>query len=267
LSGRFMQAADTNAYTKTPLEENTLITAVVNEKLLETLSLGTPEEALGKRFWASLNSGYIEIIGVVANFDAGTLHKALKPVVITQAPDQYRQVGIKIEKGADIPKALTAIEKAWKSTYPDGFFEFTFLDEQIDAYYKADVRLYNLFKVFAGLAMLISCLGLWGLASFAAQQRTKEIGIRKVLGASVAGIATLLSKEFLKLVGLAFLVASPIAYFLAHKWLQDFAYRISISWLVFVLVGFVAGLIALLTVSFQAIKAAVANPVKSLRTE
>jgi putative ABC transport system permease protein len=267
LSGRFMQAADTNAYSKTPLEENTLITAVVNEKLLETLSLGTPEEALGKRFWASLNSGYIEIIGVVANFDAGTLHKALKPVVITQAPNQYRQVGIKIEKGADIPQALTAIEKAWKTTYPDGFFEFTFLDEQIDAYYKADVRLYNLFKVFAGLAMLISCLGLWGLASFAAQQRTKEIGIRKVLGASVAGIAALLSKEFLTLVGLAFLVASPIAYFLAHKWLQDFAYRISISWWVFVVVGFVVGLIALLTVSFQAVKAAVANPVKSLRTE
>lgn len=267
LSGRFMQAIDTTAYTKTPLEENALITAVVNEKLLETLSLGTPEEAIGKRFWASLNSGYIEIIGVVANFDAGTLHKALKPVFITQAPNQYRQVGIKIEKGADIPQALAAIEKAWKTTYPEGFFEFTFLDEQIDAYYKADVRLYNLFKVFAGLAMLISCLGLWGLASFAAQQRTKEIGIRKVLGASVAGIAALLSKDFLKLVGISFFIASPITYFLANKWLQDFAYRINISWWVFALVGLVTVLIALLTVSFQAIKAAVANPVKSLRTE
>jgi putative ABC transport system permease protein len=141
------------------------------------------------------------------------------------------------------------------------------LDAEIDAFYKAEIRLYSLFKIFAGLAMLISCLGLWGLASFAAQQRTKEIGIRKVLGASVAGIATLLSKDFLKLVIIAFAIASPITYYFMSNWLQDFAYRIPIGWWVFAVVGFVAVLIALLTVSFQAIRAAVANPVKSLRTE
>ncbi len=267
LSGRFIEAADLKAYPKTPLEENTLIKAVVNEKLLETLSLGTPEEAIGKQFWASLNSGYIEIIGVVANFDAGTLHKTLKPVFITQAPNQYRQVGIKIEKGAEMSQTLAAIEQAWKATYPEGFFEFTFLDEQIDTYYKAEVRLYSLFQVFAGLAMLISCLGLWGLTSFAAETRTKEIGIRKVLGASVLQITTLLSKDFLKLVLIAFIIASPIAYYFMDKWLADFAYRITISWWIFALAGVSATLIALLTVSWQSIKAAVANPVKSLRSE
>jgi putative ABC transport system permease protein len=267
LAGRFNQISDTTYFSKTLPETQRTTKVVVNEKLLETMTFGKPTEAIGKKFWAGMNGGNMEIVGVVADFSTGSLHEAMKPMFMAAIPKRFGQVGIKIEAGSDVPLTIAAIEKAWKTTYPEGIFNFKFLDAKIDAFYKAEIRLYNLFKVFAGLAMLISCLGLWGLASFAAQQRTKEIGIRKVLGASVAGIATLLSKDFLKLVLIAIVIASPIAWFLMHKWLQDFAYRISIGWWVFALVGFVAVLIALLTVSFQAVKAAVANPVKSLRTE
>jgi putative ABC transport system permease protein len=267
LSGRLNQVSDTTYTSNLLPSAQKVFKVVVNEKLLGTLSFGKPTEAIGKRFWAGMDGGNIEIVGVVADFSTGSLHEAMKPLLMTPVPEEFQQVGIKIEAGSDVPLVIAAIEKAWKKTYPEGVFDFKFLDEEIDAFYKAEIRLYNLFKVFAGLAMLISCLGLWGLASFAAQQRTKEIGIRKVLGASVAGIAALLSKDFLKLVIVAFVIASPIAWYLMHKWLQDFAYRISIGWWVFAVVGLLAVLIALLTVSFQAIKAAVANPVKSLRTE
>jgi putative ABC transport system permease protein len=146
-------------------------------------------------------------------------------------------------------------------------FEFNFLDEQIDALYKTEARLYSLFKIFSVLAMLISCLGLWGLITFAAQQRVKEIGIRKVLGASVVNIAAMLTKDFIVLVCIAIAIAAPLAYWGIHQWLQEFAFRISIGWIVFVVASIAAILITLITVGFQAIKAAVANPVKSLRTE
>ena len=138
---------------------------------------------------------------------------------------------------------------------------------RLDALYKTEARLYSLFRIFSVLAMLISCLGLWGLVTFAAQQRTKEIGIRKVLGASVVNIVSLLTRDFVLLVCIAIAVAAPLAYWGIHKWLQDFAFRIHIGWTVFIISGGAAILIALLTVGFQAIKAAVANPVKSLRTE
>ena len=267
LAGRLNQISDTTYTSNSLPSEKKVFKVVVNEKLLETLSFGTPTEAISKKFWAGMDGGNIEIVGVVADFSAGSLHEAMKPLLMTSIPQEYQQVGIKIEAGNGLPLVIASIEKAWKKTFPEGVFDVKFLDEEIDAFYKAEIRLFNLFKIFAGLAMLISCLGLWGLASFAAQQRTKEIGIRKVLGASVAGIAALLSKDFLTLVIVAFTIASPITYYFMSNWLQDFAYRIPIGWWVFAVVGLVAVLIALLTVSFQAIKAAVANPVKSLRTE
>ena len=147
------------------------------------------------------------------------------------------------------------------------FLNIIFLDQQLDALYKSEVRLFSLFKIFSVLAMLISCLGLWGLITFAAQQRVKEIGIRKVLGATVPNLVSLLTKDFLILVCIAILIAVPFAYWGISKWLEDFAFRINIGWTAFVIAGTVAILIALLTVSFQAIRAAVSNPVKSLRTE
>ena len=150
---------------------------------------------------------------------------------------------------------------------PNEPFEYSFLDEDFQKNYEAENRLSAIVGYFTVIAILISCLGLFGLATFSAEQRIKEIGVRKVLGASIAGIVTLLSKDFLKLIAISIIIASPIAWWVMSKWLQDFAYRTNISWTVFVITTLTALLIALITISFQAIKAAVANPVKSLRTE
>jgi putative ABC transport system permease protein len=172
-----------------------------------------------------------------------------------------------LQAGADVPALISAINTSYKKAYPSGIFEFNFLDQRLDDLYKTEARLFALFRIFSILAMLISCLGLWGLITFAAQQRVKEIGIRKVLGASVASIVSMLTKDFVVLVFIAIAIAAPLAYWGIHQWLQDFAFRIHIGWTVFVVAGIAAILITLITVGVQAIKAAVANPVKSLKTE
>lgn len=207
-----------------------------------------------------MNGFHPEIVGVVADFNASSLHEAVKPTLITQYMPWCEKVNIKIAGGSDVPAALAAIGASWGKTFPKGIFTYNFLDQKIDDFYKAEERLLSLFQIFAMLAMLISCLGLWGLATFAAQQRTKEIGIRKVLGASVQGIVASLSKDFLKLVGIAIFIATPLAYFGMKKWLQDFAFRIDIGWTVFCLAGIVAVGIAFLTVSFQSVKACWRTP-------
>ncbi len=267
LAGRFLEAADTNAAASAlPVEQQTL-KVVVNNKCVEELGFGSPDAALGKRFWMAHSKGRAQIIGVVADFNTTSLHEAIIPTIITQGHNMHQMAGIKIAAGSDLLTTIAAVKAAWEKAYPQGVFSYNFLDEQIDAFYKTEARLYSLFKIFAGLAMLISCLGLWGLATFSAQQRTKEIGIRKVLGATTAGIVGLLSKDFLSLVILSMVIASPLAYFGMNHWLQDFAYRIDIHWTVFALAGLAAVAVAFLTVSFQSIKAALANPVKSLRSE
>ncbi len=267
LAGRFPVASDTNAVSDALPIEQRFPKSVVNETLVKALGFASPEAALGQRFGIGMNGFQPEIVGVVADFNATSLHEAVKPTLITQYMPWCDKANIKIQGGSDVPEALAAIEASWKKTFPQGIFTYNFLDQKIDDFYKAEERLFSLFKIFAGLAMLISCLGLWGLATFAAQQRNKEIGIRKVLGASVQGIVALLSKDFLKLVGIAIFIATPLAYFGMKKWLQDFAFRIDIGWQVFAVAGAVAVGVAFLTVSFQSIKAALANPVKSLRSE
>jgi len=169
--------------------------------------------------------------------------------------------------GGKAGNALSFIQSVWQKNYPDRPFEYQFLDDHFAEVYRADTQVSSVVAVLAGLAIVISCLGLFGLASYSAERRIKEVGIRKVLGASVQNITTMLSKDFLKYVLIATLIAWPLAWFAVHKWLQDYAYRIPISWWIFVVAGAMACLIALVTISFQAIKAAMANPVKSLRTE
>lgn len=267
LAGRFLEAADTNlASNKLPGDQQ-ISTVVVNQKCVKEFGFASPEAALDQRFWFGMNTGHARIVGVVADFNVTSLHDAIKPALMTQFPQVYSLAGIKIAGKSNIPQTIAAVEKAWKSSFPNHIFDFKFLDEQIDAFYAAETRLYNLFSIFALLAIAISCLGLYGLASFAAQQRTKEIGIRKVLGASVAGITSLLTKEFLLLVLIALLIASPIAYYAMQQWLADFAYHIDVHWQVFAGVGIVAMAVAFLTVAGQAIRAATMNPVKSLRNE
>jgi putative ABC transport system permease protein len=164
-----------------------------------------------------------------------------------------------------IPETIGFIKTIWEKLYPNVAFDYHFLDDDYDNLYRAEERMGILLNYFAVLAIFIACLGLFGLASFATEQRTKEIGIRKVVGASTSRIVMLLSKDFLKLVVIANIIAWPIAYFLMKNWLQDFAYRTKISWLIFIMAAFLSLVIALITVSFRATKAAMANPVKSLR--
>ena len=266
-AGRFFTIADTSAVSRSIPEDLRFPKSVVNETLVKELGFASNEEALGKRFWIGMNGWHAEITGVVSDFNIASLHEAIKPTLITQYIPFADRVGVKIQAGADIPGVVTQINTSYKKVFPEGIFEYNFLDLQLDALYKSEMRLFSLFKIFSVLAMLISCLGLWGLITFAAQQRIKEIGIRKILGASVPNLVSMLAKDFIILVGIAIVVAVPLAYWGIHKWLQDFAFRINIGWTAFFIGGAAAILIALITVSFQAIKAAIANPVKSLRTE
>lgn len=266
-AGRFFNLTDTSAVSKSIPEGQRYARSVVNEKLIQELGFQSAEAALGKRFWIGMNGWYAEIVGVVSDFNISSLHEAIKPTLITQFLPFCEKVNIKIQAGTDVPAVISKINAGYKKTFPSGVFEFNFLDQRIDALYKDEGRLYSLFKIFSVLAMLISCLGLWGLITYAAQQRIKEIGVRKVLGASVPNIVSLLTKDFIILVCVAIGIAIPLAYWGIHTWLQDFAYRIDIGWNAFAIAGAAAILIALITVSFQAIKAAIANPVTSLRTE
>jgi len=213
--------------------------------------------------WGFING---RIVGVMKDYTSRSFRRDLAPVLMTTSRRFYNQAGIKFAT-ADVSPAMKSIEKAWARTFPEFVFEYKFLDDKIENFYKQENQLSNLYKIFAIIAIFLSCLGLYGLASFMAVQRIKEVGIRKVLGASVSSVVYLFSKEFIMLIGIAFVIATPIAWYLMHKWLQDYVYRIHISWWLFIAGGIASIAIALITVSFQAIKAAMANPVKSLRTE
>jgi putative ABC transport system permease protein len=178
----------------------------------------------------------------------------------------FRNISVKIN-GSNTAAAIAFIKSKWDSIYPDYPFEYQFLDDHFNEVYKADNQVSQIVGILAGLAIFISCLGLFGLASHSAEKRVKEIGVRKVLGASVQRIVLLLSGNFLKLVLIANIIAWPLAWYAMSKWLTGFAYRINITWITFAIIALISVLIALITISFQAIKAAVANPVKSLRSE
>jgi len=267
VAGRFFTIADTSAVSRSIPEDLRFPKSVVNETLVKELGFASNEEALGKRFWIGMNGWHAEITGVVSDFNIASLHEAIQPTLITQYIPFADRVGVKIQAGTDIPGVISQVNTSYKKLFPDGIFEYYFLDQKLDALYKSEMRLFSLFKIFSVLAMLISCLGLWGLITFAAQQRIKEIGIRKILGASVPNLVSMLAKDFIILVCIAIVIAVPLAYWGIHKWLQDFAYRINIGWTAFLIAGAAAILIALITVSFQAIRAAITNPAKSLRTE
>lgn len=236
---------------------------ILNETAAQFLEYNDP---IGKTIYStdSKPTPY-KIIGVVKNFNFESLHKPIGPLALFLGKSKGL-VSFKVE-AAKVPSILKTVENKWKSMALGMPFSYRFLDESFTEMYKSEQRAGKIALIFSVLAIFIACLGLFGLATFIAEQRTKEIGVRKVLGASVPNLVSMLSKDFLKLVAIASLIAFPVAWWAMHKWLQDFAYRINIEWWVFVLAAFIALLIALLTVSVQAIKAAIANPVKSLRTE
>jgi len=204
------------------------------------------------------------------DFHFESMHQQIIPMILLFPPpansSNFGNLSVKVS-GNNIAATIQYIQQKWRQYYPETPFSYTFLDEKFASLYKSEQEQGKLFTIFSCIAIFIACLGLFGLSAFTISQRVKEIGIRKVLGASVSEIVRVIAKDFLKLVAVAAIIAFPIAWFSMHRWLQDFAYRISISWWIFVVAGVVALCIALLTISFQAIKAALANPVKSLRNE
>jgi putative ABC transport system permease protein len=242
---------------------------ILNEKAINEVGFRSPQEAIGRKVhfdWRGEKYTWT-IIGVVKDFHFQDLHVPIEPYGFQLNSQPNYNYLIVHAKAGDISSLLKSINASWHKLNPNEPFEYSFLDEDFQKNYAAENRLSNIVGYFTFIAILISCLGLFGLATFSAEQRIKEIGVRKVLGASVTGIVALLSKDFLKLVAVAIVIASPVAWFVMNKWLQDFAYRTNISWTVFVITTVAALLIALITISFQAIRAAIMNPVKSLRTE
>ena len=237
---------------------------VINEATVKLLGYASNKDAVGKKFSQWGREG--TIVGVIQNFHYRSLQENIEPLNMRVNPSNARLMTFKISS-KNIPNTIAAIQKMWKALVPQYPFNYSFLDQNFNKQYDSDVRFGELFMYFAILAIFISCLGLLGLASYNTLQRTREIGIRKVLGASVSGIVNMLSKEFLQLVFIAAIIAFPLAWFGMNKWLQSYAYKIDIGWWVFIAAGSLALFIALTTVSFQAIRAALANPVKSLRSE
>ncbi len=247
---------------------------ILNETAVKDLGWGTPEEALNKEIhWKKWENNAVSdslkrgrVIGVVKDFHYKSLHQEIEPLVLHIYQDAYTSIVVKV-RPQNMKATLNFLESKWTSLDAQWPFEYTLLDQQFAKSYEAEQIFSKVFTTFTLLSIFIACLGLFGLASFTASQRSKEIGIRKVLGASVPGIVFLLSRDFLKLVLLALIIAIPFAWYAMSGWLQDFAYRINMDWWIFALAGITALIIALFTVSFQSIKAALANPMKSLRNE
>ena len=245
---------------------------VVNETLARTIGFDNQGEVVGKTLTGlGRDERPYEIVGVVADFHQGSFHDPIQPAIIINENQFKYAVAIKLtssaKKAKDVADILSSVEKEWKKRFPDQAFNYVFMNESIGWLFDQDEKTAWLINVAMAITIFISCMGLFGLGMFTARRKTKEIGIRKVLGASVTNIAAMLTHEFVILILISMLIAVPVAFYFMHQWLQDFVYRTNLSWWVFGLAGILAILIALITVGFQAIKAAIANPVASLRSE
>ncbi|HEU0111826.1 MAG TPA: ABC transporter permease [Flavisolibacter sp.] len=238
---------------------------LINEAAVSVLGLKSNEEAIGKQFQYGGRKG--ELIGVFNDFHFESLHQRILPLILLnpRTASNFGRLSVKIS--GSVPAAIAHVESTWKQFLPDIPFDYTFLDDNFARLYSSEQRQESIFTIFSFIAIFIAGLGLFGLSAFTISQRVKEIGIRKILGANVSTIVALLSKDFLKLVAIAAVIAFPVAWYAMNQWLQEFAYRITIPWWIFLVAGIVAAIIAFVTISFQAIKAATSNPVKNLRTE
>jgi len=239
---------------------------VVNETFVKRMGLTKAADILNKplSFWDGNVRGLI--VGVVKDYHTQSLQRAIDPVVLSTLKNSYLVISVKLSS-RDLSTTLPFIEKNWHETFPDYAYEYTFIDDQIASFYRQEKQLSTLYQIFAAIAIFIACLGLYGLVSFMVTHRVKEMGIRKVLGASVSHILYLFSREFILLVTISFVIAAPIAYFIMQSWLRDFVYRVELTAGIFLLAILITWIIALLTVALRSLKTALANPVKSLRTE
>lgn len=267
-AGRFLNESDMAAAAESIPQEDRKYSVVLNETGVKNLGYLTPESALGKSVKIGINEMTAPIIGVMSDFHTRSLReKITNTAVIPFHRHNNYSVGIRLDPSAANTATLAKMESVWKSVFPADLFTAAFLDDFLASLYRNESRVYTMFKLVALLALLINALGLIGLTVFVVEAKTKEIGIRKVLGASVVSVTGLLLRDFVKLVLIAIVIASPIAYYFMQKWLSDFTYHIDIQWWMFAVAGVLALLIAFLTVGFQSVKAALANPVRSLRSE
>ena len=229
VAGRWFTEAEEHAVLEADDPWKANFTYILNEAGARTLGFTNPADIVGKKITTGINEINAEVIGVVEDFHTTSLHDPIEPVLMIILPQFYYDAGIKVN-AEDLSSILAFIERNWLEIYPEYHFEYEFLDDHLATLYEHDARTFTLFKVFAGISIFIGCLGLYGLISFMASQKLKEVGIRKVMGASVTSIMILFSKEFVKLIIIAFFIAAPLAYYFMNQWLQGFAYRISIPW-------------------------------------
>lgn len=266
LAGRWLNETDEKQTDMDlPLEKRQYV-YILNEAAIKRLGFPNAHAAIGTTIITGIYGIKAEIAGVVADYHTVSLHESIEPVIMMNFPKFYYDAGIKVDS-KNLSETIAAIKTAWESVYPDFYFEYTFLDQEVAGQYRQDERTFTLFKIFAGISIFIGCLGLYGLISFMANQKLKEVGIRKVMGASVTSIVMLFTREFIKLILIAFALAAPLAYYFMDKWLQGFAYRIDMPWWVFLLAVVATLVIALLTVGYRSIRAAVTNPAQVLAAE
>ncbi len=266
VAGRWFTEADERLASIKLAFEDQKFTYILNETAVRRLGIQDPKEIIGKFVTTGFGGISTEVVGVVKDFHIASVHKEITPVVFTIIPSFYYSAGIKISSDK-LPEAMAFIEDTWKEVYPDEYFEYEFLDEHLASLYKNDEKTFTLFKIFAGVSIFIGCLGLYGLISFVANQKQKEVGIRKVMGATVSSIVLLFTSDFVRLIIVAFLIAAPLTWYFMDQWLQGFAYRTSMSWSIFA-IGFLATVtIVLMTILYRSIRAANMNPATTLRTE
>lgn len=246
-------------------ESDTLREVVVNEKLLKYIEhKGSPEEAIGKQ--VNVHGSYVPIVGVVKDFHSVSLHSELMTIMLMNGINDYRQVTLKVNM-QDFEATNAAIKDTWKKLYPEYEYNYSFVDEQLREFYEGERKMAKIFSFFSGVAILIGCLGLFGLASFMVNQKVKEIGVRKVLGASIGNIVGMFSISFFKLIGIAFILAVPVSWYVMTNWLENFEYRVELGPVFFLAALLITLMIAIVTVGYKSLKAASANPVDSLRSE
>jgi ABC-type antimicrobial peptide transport system permease subunit len=237
---------------------------LVNETFVKKLNLAAPEEVVGKKVNIDGNMG--TITGVIADFHNWELSQDISAISISTESRAYSTCAIELQPGNPAP-VLEQVKKVWENNFPDYYYESTFMDDQMAKFLESESIIMHLVRIFAGIAIFIGCLGLYGLASFMVLRKTKEIGIRKTLGASVPGILWLFGREYIRLIIIAFIIAAPVAWWAMHAWLQNYAYRAPFGPGIFIVALAATFVVALLTVGFQSLQAAVANPVKSLKSE
>lgn len=265
-AGRWFTESDEKLTDRKLPEKDQRYVYIINESAMKKLGFSDPEQVIGKKITTGVYNIDSEVVGVVEDFHVTSLHEEIGPVVMMNLPSFYFAIGLKVNPN-NFRETIKFLEKNWSDVFPEYYFEYEFLDQHLANLYREDERTFTLFKIFAGISIFIGCLGLYGLISFMANQKLKEVGIRKVMGASVASILLLFSKEFIKLIVIAFVIAAPVAWYFMNEWLQGFAYRIDIPWTVFLVAIASTLIIALATVSYRSVQAAVSNPAETLRTE